>query len=95
MRGSSHSQTILTATQSISAAARIACSMRATVSPITAPLQVRHALAEEQPVKADVVLFHGSHERVVKVSGLPDAIQPSEGGRIGGDGQASRFRAAT
>ncbi len=53
-------------------------------SPIAAPLPVRYALAEEQPVETDVVFFHGSHQGGVKVSGLPDAIQPSEGGRVGG-----------
>jgi len=45
---------------------------------------MRYALAEEQPVETDVVFFHGSHQGGVKVSGLPDAIQPSEGGRVGG-----------
>ena len=53
-------------------------------SPITTPLPVRYALAEKQPVETDVVFFHGSHQGGVKVSGLPDAIQPSEGGRVGG-----------
>jgi len=53
-------------------------------SPIPAPRPMRYALAEEQPVETDVVFFHGSHQGGVKVSGLPDAIQPSEGGRVGG-----------